>query len=200
MADKNSASSLAQEGETYRLLKSYDLAINLFSRAIAEDENYAWAHAHLGAAYRDKAAPSYLQSKESFEKAIQLKGQKYAWAWANLGSLYNKMQEYDQALESFQKAIEIDPNYAWAYAHLGRTLNLLARYQEAEESLTQAIRLNGQYAFAYALRGAVYSHLNNYEAAVFDILTAIQLDNTIYSSSSAQQALTQLLTTRSSSV
>ena len=49
MAAKELALGLAQEAETYRLLKNYQLANLRFTDAINIAPNYAWAFAHRGA-------------------------------------------------------------------------------------------------------------------------------------------------------
>lgn len=192
------AKSLAQQGETFRLMGKYDLAIDYFQRALKLKPNYAWVHAHLGASYRDQGKGDFDEASKALDKAIEL-DPKYAWAHANLGLLNIKEGKYKTAEVSFQKAIAIDNNYAWAYAHLGQACylqNTLNKLEEAQNYLSTAITCNSQYAYAYALRSAVFWHLEHYKDAIFDILTAIQIDNTIYSQDTAKRLLNELLATR----
>ncbi len=42
--------------------------------------------------------------------------------WMRIGKIYAEMEYYDEAQESFQKAIEIDPDYANAYLEIGYIL------------------------------------------------------------------------------
>jgi tetratricopeptide (TPR) repeat protein len=187
------AQSLAQQGETFRQMGEYDKAELYFKDAIDKDPNYAWAHAHLGATYRQMfPTGGYPQATDSLKKAIELRNGQYAWAYGQLGDTYFKMQEYNDAVRAFNQAIKLDDQYAWAYAHLGQSHYHLNQLNEAETNLNKAIELNSQYAYAYALRGAVYSRLNRYKEATFDILMAVQLDNTIYTSANANQAFTEL--------
>lgn len=188
--------SLAQQGETFRLMGKYDQAINYFQRALELKSTYAWAHAHLGASYRDLG--NFNEALAALGKAIEL-DPNYAWAHANLGLLNIKKQQYPQAEECFQQALAIDNNYAWAYAHLGQACylqNTPNKLEEAQNHLSTAIVCNSEYAYAYALRSAVFSIMKKYENAVFDILTAIQKDNTIYSQDTAKRVLNELLVTR----
>ncbi|WP_254563712.1 tetratricopeptide repeat protein [Oscillatoria sp. HE19RPO] len=191
--------SLAQQGETFRLMGKYDLAIDYFQRALELKPNYAWVHAHLGASYRDsKRANNFNNASAALGKAIKL-DPNYAWAHANLGLVNIKQHDYPEAEKCFQQAISIDNNYAWAYAHLGQACYLQdtdPKLEEAQNHLSTAIRCNSEYAYAYALRSAVFSRMKKYENAVFDILTAIQIDNTIYSQDTAKRVLNELLATR----
>ncbi len=70
-------------------------------------------------------------------------------------------RHYDQAIELFQKALEMDSNYAWAHANLGRAFVQKGMYKEAIAELQMAKALNPQVraryeaslTYAYAVSG-----------------------------------------------
>ena len=83
---------------------------------------------------------------------------------------------YEEALERYDKAIELNPTFEVAYASKGSALRMLGRYPEAIAALDKAIALNPRYVWAYNERGAVYSDEEKYEQAIADHDKAIELD------------------------
>jgi tetratricopeptide (TPR) repeat protein len=48
-----------------------------------------------------------------------------------MGVAYNKLKEYQNAIDACKKAIEIKPDYHEAYNTMGVAYNGLGKYQEA---------------------------------------------------------------------
>ena len=51
------------------------------------------------------------------------------------------MEEYNQAISVYEKAIELNPEYYEAYNNLGVALGKNEQYEEAEKVLKQVIKL-----------------------------------------------------------
>ena len=192
---RQEAIGFARQGETFRLTKLYEKAIDNFNNAIEADSQYAWAYAHRGAAKREMIQEDgplsveqikYTESKENFEIAIALRGNTYAWAKANLGYLYFKWgivednnrgdgtESFNNACVQFQEAIEENKNYAWALAHFGQVLIKQEKYDEALDPLTKAIELASNYAYAYAMRAVAYVEIGKAATALEDCKKAYQ--------------------------
>jgi tetratricopeptide (TPR) repeat protein len=62
-----------------------------------------------------------------------------------------------QAMQSFQQAIDSDPEFADAYSALGQTCFDLGAYQEAVVALEKAVKLNPKATDAYTLLGQAYA-------------------------------------------
>jgi ribosomal protein S12 methylthiotransferase accessory factor len=65
-----------------------------------------------------------------------------------LGFCFYKLGEYRQAVECFEKAIELDPGSGIDYANLGINLLRLGHKQEAAYVLKQALDLDPSLDFA----------------------------------------------------
>ncbi|WP_424102240.1 tetratricopeptide repeat protein [Moorena producens] len=150
----------AHLGTIYYELMDYAKAEEYLTKAVEKNDNYLWAHAHLGETYRLRAITendkeqkneSIKSAIEHFEKALAHKAPEnsnYGWALAHLGATYRlkitldkikliKKNEIDQeskqqALNYLNRAIELMPTYAWAWG-MRSTVHRLA--QEYEESL-----------------------------------------------------------------
>jgi tetratricopeptide (TPR) repeat protein len=89
-----------------------------------------------------------------------------------------------EALESYDKAIAIDPNLTNALANCRNILNLLGRYIEAIESYDKVITLNPNLAGAWAGRGNAFMNLDRFSDAIIsnDKTIAIKPDLSVVSS------------------
>jgi tetratricopeptide (TPR) repeat protein len=63
------------------------------------------------------------------------------------------MKDYENAIRSYDRAIEINPNYAEAYLNRGIAYRNLKDYQNAIRSYDRAIEINPNDAEAYFNRG-----------------------------------------------
>ena len=72
----------------------------------------------------------------------------------------------EEALEAYDRALELQPDYAWAWARKGRTLRLLERYDEALACFEQAITLSPSYGWAWNGKGIVLERQGRIEEAL----------------------------------
>ena len=82
----------------------------------------------------------------------------------------------EKALESFNRAISIDPNHPDGYLGRANTLNTLGRYQESLKDYNRVIEIDPTLANAYVNRAIAYSHLKAYEKAIVDYEKGLELD------------------------
>ena len=82
----------------------------------------------------------------------------------------------EKALESFNRAISIDPAHPDGYLGRANTLNTLGRYQEALKDYDRVIEIDPGLANAYVNRAIAYSHLKEYEKAIADYEKGLELD------------------------
>lgn len=83
---------------------------------------------------------------------------------------------YEEALDYFTAAIELDPEDAFAYGYRGNTLWYLERFADAIEDFNEAVELNPDYSGAFLLRGRTYYRMEEYDRALVDLSRAIALD------------------------
>ena len=98
-----------------------------------------------------------------------------AFAHNNLASILLKQERVDEAIEHFNKALELEPGNAMAENNLGLTLVKLGRVDEAEPHYRRAVELDPAYFKAYENLGAVYLKTRRLDAAIATLKTAIEL-------------------------
>lgn len=82
----------------------------------------------------------------------------------------------EEALESFNRAIDIDPTKADGYLGRANALNTLKRFEEALLDYNKALEIDPTLANAYVNRGSAYSHRGQYEKAIADYEKGLELD------------------------
>ena len=87
-----------------------------------------------------------------------------------------KQKEYENSIERYAIAINLDPNHAAAYNNRGIVYGRRDNYERAIEDFEKAIELNPNFADAYSNRGAAYSNLGNPDSAIADCTHAIELN------------------------
>ena len=93
----------------------------------------------------------------------------------NLGGyLYNK-GNIKEAIEHYQRAIQIDPNYAEAQNNLGAALAAEGRFDEAIENYHKAIQIRPNFAYALNNLGMALAARGRFDDAIENYRKAIQI-------------------------
>lgn len=101
-------------------------------------------------------------------------------AYFTLGWLYQSAAPYklEPAIESYNRAIQIDPQNSAAYNNRGVAFFALGKYDDAMHDFNEAIQLTPDLATTYNNRGKVFSTRYEIDNALVDFTIAIQLDRT----------------------
>ncbi len=103
------------------------------------------AHLRLGEAlYRQKL---YREAMAEVIRSIKL-GLEDAGGYAILGNCLLALGDFDKALRSFQKGIDLAPGYADLHSDLGRVYLKMEKCREAVASFDRALELNRYYQSA----------------------------------------------------
>jgi tetratricopeptide (TPR) repeat protein len=127
----------------------------------------------------DYDAQHYSSAITHFQQALSI-DPNMARAYDNLGLCYYYQNNTTLAIESYQKAIDLDRQSpkpsAWPHLNLAVTLQFLNRLDEAEAQLREALRLDPALAPAQYQLGMVLEATNQLDRAVAALLAAARLD------------------------
>ncbi len=154
----------------------HEQAIALFGKALEADQNFALAHVGLGVSLF--ATNNRWKASGEFRKAIQLDAT-FADAYKWLGDLLvnSPRRLYDQAIQAYQKVIELSPDNAEAFVGLGDARQAKGQYDEAIAEYRKALRLEPESARVHFGLGKIYYNEKQlYHEAVAEYERAIQLD------------------------
>jgi tetratricopeptide (TPR) repeat protein len=107
----------------------------------------------------------YTANHENIESVI----------WYNIGIAHDKNGDPQTAIDSYSKALELDPSYYPANINRGIAYNEIKDYENALSDFNAALEF-GDIAYAYINRGETYYWLENYDQAIVDLELALSLD------------------------
>jgi tetratricopeptide (TPR) repeat protein len=150
VSDKDKALSWNGLGNAYRCINDYTNAVAAYRKAAELDPNTAGM-------------------REGTDNILTGQDPRNAQAWDDLGELFLRMGSYTEAMDAFQKAIDLEPNSGKSYANLARTFVSQNNYKEAVPLYEKSINLfedNKEKAAALNHLGNVYRKLNDYDNAI----------------------------------
>jgi len=102
-----------------------------------------------------------------------------ATAYQVRGLVYSEQRSFENALDNFSRAIELDETNARFYMNRANANRDLGNYAEAMIDYDYAIELSPESPNIYINRGLTQHSLQEYQAAIDDFTKAIELDDTI---------------------
>src|SRR5258706_5522266 len=88
--------------------------------------------------------------------------------WNELGNTYFKVGAYDEAIDAYSKAIELNPKFGWAYSNLALAYTRKGKLPEAIPLYQKGIELlddKADKAVSWNRLGDAYRQLNEYDNA-----------------------------------
>lgn len=92
------------------------------------------------------------------------------------GNDYLRAKDYDQALESYTKAIDLNPKNTAAYFNRALVYLKQFKYKRAAEDCDKAILLQPEYTKAYHRRALALMELKEYDKALEDLKKVLESD------------------------
>jgi tetratricopeptide (TPR) repeat protein len=89
---------------------------------------------------------------------------------------YYEKGRYDDAIEDYTRALQVNPNDPVAYYDRANAYYRKGQYDRAVEDYTKAVEINPQDEEAYFNRGLAYFSLGRFEEAAGDYSRAIEID------------------------
>jgi tetratricopeptide (TPR) repeat protein len=104
-------------------------------------------------------------------------GQTTASEWLDKGLALYDQGKYDEAIQAYDKAIEIDPQNADAWDNKGTTLHKLGKYDEAIQAYDKAIELDYlEDTYAWYNKGLALAKQSKYDEAIQAFDKAIEIN------------------------
>lgn len=166
----------------------YDLSINDCNKAIQLDPNDYMPFANLGEAYIEKE--DYNKAIEFYNKTLQLAPNfsedqnrhfvtRFSEACYKRGDKYLNNRNCEQAINDYNKAIELNSEDYTPYYKRGNAYFVKNDYDQAITDFNRAIELNPNYLSSYFFLAHAYQNKDNYDLAIFNYDKVIELNPNI---------------------
>jgi len=116
--------------------------------------------------------------REIFDKDKNIPGE--AKKWNEKGDTLLKQDEYEEAIECFDKALEISPEFIKPWYNKGVALNGLEKPEEALICLDKALELSPKFLNAWYQKAGILGKEENYEEALICIDKVLEINPDFY--------------------
>jgi tetratricopeptide (TPR) repeat protein len=173
--------SLSTDREQIELIKEWlkkKYATDEIYYNISEEENgnvwlnLDWSANHPGGIYWPAKSAIIIPVRPQFEKTVQrLPGDIFnkteSYILIDKGLALINLSKYDEAIQAWDKALEIYPTCLVALNNKGFTLSLYkGEYEKAIENFDKALEINPQYGEALVYKGFALGNLGKYDEAI----------------------------------
>ncbi|CAD8127977.1 unnamed protein product [Paramecium sonneborni] len=97
-----------------------------------------------------------------------------------IGKALVQVKKYKEAIQLFDKTIQINPQFYKAYYQKGFALQKINRYEEAIKSFNQTIQINPYFYKAYNKKGIALSKMERYEEGISCLNQSIEIYPTYF--------------------
>jgi adenylate cyclase len=140
LLDENSPDAYLILGFLYLMRHQHDEAIAAGEKAITLNPNGADAYCQLG--YFFYNSERYVESVEFINKAIRLNPLPPSYYFLWLGHPKRALKRYEEALEAYRKAAELEPDNLFSQLQLAITYELMGKKKAARVAAAQVVRLD----------------------------------------------------------
>jgi tetratricopeptide (TPR) repeat protein len=176
----------------YRVLRAYivglrfdyEQSLPLFEEAAQLDDSRASIYEARADVHADNKRPHRALRDADYGLSLtQPRGIKSSFGvdYTTTGELYRhqgraltQLGRFDEAIESLNRAIEVDPYSMYAYTNRLALFLKAKRYEDAIDDADIALRLQPDFYFTYKRRALAKFHLARYSEALEDLLAAVQ--------------------------
>jgi tetratricopeptide (TPR) repeat protein len=103
-----------------------------------------------------------------------------ARAWYNKGNVLEKLGKHEEAMRSYDNAVEIQPEYYNAWNNKGNVLHKLGNYEEAIKCFDNVIEIKPDVSEAWNSKGNILDKLGKHEEAIQCYDKAIEIKPDLY--------------------
>lgn len=179
---------LVSRGNDARKNGNYEMAIDLYNRALGLDAKNKDAWNDLGLTYYEQRQDGLAIN--AYQKQIEINPYDQ-YAFNNLGRVYLRQRNYAEADKWFNKQIEVNPLDKYAHYNLGLSQIDQHKYQDAIPELEKAASISPDLADRQVSLGSAHLNLGQDENAMaaFDKALSIHANPATWNSIAYQLAL-----------
>ena len=163
LLEKNNERGIMHLGFLKWDLNKFDAAINCFEKTLEFEPEFPGYHFSLGHLY--KIQGNLHKSIDHIRFFVEKKPDAFE-GWFYLGESLLSAEDYEGAIETFSKAVEINPNDSDCLNNLAYSYYCLNRYEDAIREAEKAVENDKESVMGYWLLGTVNFEIKNYEESL----------------------------------
>ncbi len=116
-----------------------------------------------------------VTSREKSERAVT-GAEGSASEWTQKGDAFRNEGRYEEALQCYEKSLEMDPRNGRVWRYRAQALAMRFRYEESVESCEKALELNPSDGEAWSLKGFALEMLGKHQEALESCVKGLEID------------------------
>lgn len=164
----------SEQGNTLEAMNRLDEALQAFEHAASLAPNelfYLYKQTDILS-----ALGKHQQAFELLENALKGNLSGNTQIWAKRGQVLRRLNRLQEALESYNQAINLDPENDWSWSGRGLTLSALNQHEEALRSFEKAIELKQDDAWYWYNHADELLSLNKIQEALKSLEKALEIN------------------------
>lgn len=182
-----------KKGNIHFQNEEYEKAISAYNKAIELNHSFGWPYSNLAHTYL--ILGKYAEAILLYQKSASLldNNEEKAAAWNSLGNIYRHLNEYENALNAYQQADELDPQNAGrrdsmnlasletnsrsaqVWLELGNLFFKSGSYKEAENAYANTVNIDPSSGWAHSNLAMSLVFQGKHEEAISAYLKSIEL-------------------------
>ncbi len=165
-----------QWGQAYYWSGDIPKAIRCYQKTLEQNPNHVNSYFTLAMAYGQLGDTK--RAIALYQRVIHLQPD-FANAYNNLGCLLFAINDYDGALEAWNKSLiynETEIENSLIYNNIGQVFNAQGKIQDAIKSYHQALNIKDDFPLAYTNLGKIFQQQNQHKNAVSYFEKVIELE------------------------
>jgi len=167
-----SVEGLCQEARQAIAQGKIEQAHDLYLQAL--DLNAEAPDIHYGVATVSFMMNDLESAAYHFKEVIRLDPIRAA-AYVNLGAVYNRLEQYDEAIQALRRSIQLDPKRSEGYYNLGLVYRKMGQTNLALQSYLEATRINPRMVDAQYNLANLYMELERYNLPIVHYKQVLQV-------------------------
>ncbi|MBL8076597.1 MAG: tetratricopeptide repeat protein [Anaerolineales bacterium] len=196
MAETKNPEVWNKKGNIHFQNGDYDNAISAYNKAIELDRTFGWPYSNLALTYLTMGKlPEAILLYQKSASLLENKEEQAA-SWNSLGNIYRHLNDYENALNAYQKADELDPqntgkrdradmsisgpnsHNAQVWLELGNLFFKSASYADAAEAYANAVKMDPASGWAHSNMAMSLVFQGRYKEAIPVYMKSIELFTT----------------------
>lgn len=164
----------ANMGTMYFQLQSFEQAISSYQNALKYNSNLAAVHWNLGKVYQTLGKAD--EAIAAWQKALEIQPNLVAADFNfEFGNTLARRKLWEEAIQSYQRAINLKPNWADPYANIATMRSQQGQVDEAIQYYQKSIELNPNLYQSHLYLAHLLSETAQHQAAIEHYNQAIQV-------------------------
>ncbi len=181
-AEDNYNTNLLSRFLAFPLLKKLTEAGHPIAKSVFKDEiakRFKSGHVHVAIFLLEEGYIDFFNDEEKeilFKEIVKTLENRSPGKWNNLGNRFKEIGQLDRAIDSYNKALEFDPDYRYACFNLGLIYTEKGEIEKAIEAYERAVEIDPKYHLVFYNLAFIYRGRDELDRAINSFKRVLEIN------------------------